>query len=68
MVNQSRVGFMEFMKPDAKKEFYKQYHNYIVEENKIFIFLEPKIKCRVKFRNYTKAGLLRIPSFVEYIS
>ena len=45
-----------------------QYRDYIMEENKKFIFLDPKIKCRVKFRNYTKAGLLRIPSLVEYIS
>jgi DNA ligase-1 len=61
-------GIMEFMVPEAKKVFYKQYLDYISEENKKFVFLEPKIKCRVKFRNYTKAGLLRIPSFVEYIS
>ncbi|WP_338472761.1 RNA ligase family protein [Niallia sp. XMNu-256] len=61
-------GVMEFMGPDAREEFYEQYRDYIVEEDKKFIFLAPKIKCRVKFRNYTKAGLLRIPSFVEYIS
>ncbi|MCQ6281698.1 RNA ligase family protein [Bacillus sp. EB600] len=61
-------GIMEFMVPEAKKVFYKQYQELKKEENKKFIFLEPKIKCRVKFRNYTKAGLLRLPSFVEYIS
>lgn len=61
-------GIMEFMAPDARKVIYKQYKDYIVQEDKKFIFLDPKIKCRVKFRNYTKSGLLRIPSFVEYIS
>jgi DNA ligase 1 len=61
-------GVMEFMTPDAKKVFYNQYRDLIVDENKKFTFIEPKIKCRVKFRNYTKSGLLRIPSFVEYIS
>jgi DNA ligase 1 len=61
-------GIMEFMVPDARKEFYRQYQDYIIEEDKKFIFLEPEMKCRVKFRNYTKAGLLRIPSFVEYIT
>ncbi|PLR81834.1 hypothetical protein CVD25_15305 [Bacillus canaveralius] len=61
-------GIMEFMTPAAKKEFYGQYHDLIVDEDKKFTFIEPKIKCRVKFRNYTKSGLLRIPSFVEYIS
>jgi hypothetical protein len=34
--------------------------------NKNFFYLNPQIKYRVKFRNYTKKGLLRIPSFVEY--
>jgi DNA ligase-1 len=62
------AGVMEFMSPAARKQFYQQYKDLIVNENKKFIFLDPKIKCRVKFRNYTKAGLLRIPSFMEYIS
>lgn len=62
------AGIMEFVSPDARKQFYHQYKDLIIEEDKKFIYLDPKIKCRVKFRNYTKAGLLRIPSFVEYIS
>lgn len=61
-------GIMEFMVPEARKKFYTEYRDLIVEEDKKFIFLDPKIKCKVKFRNYTKAGLLRIPSFVEYIN
>jgi len=60
-------GILEFM-VEAKKVFFKQYQELIRDENKKFILLEPELKCRVKFRNYTKAGLLRIPSFVEYIS
>jgi DNA ligase-1 len=62
------AGVMEFVTPAARKQFYKQYQDLIVDENNKFIYLDPKIKCRVKFRNYTKNGLLRIPSFVEYIS
>jgi ATP-dependent DNA ligase len=62
------AGIMEFVTPEARKQFYSQYQDLIVDENKKFIYLEPQIKCKVKFRNYTKAGLLRIPSFVEYIS
>jgi len=60
-------GILEFM-VEAKKVFFKQYQELIRDENKKFILLEPELKYRVKFRNYTKAGLLRIPSFVEYIS
>lgn len=62
------AGIMEFMAPAAKKRFYEEYRSLIVNEDKKFIYLDPKMKCRVKFRNYTKSGLLRIPSFVEYVS
>lgn len=61
------AGIMEFVTPVARKQFYNRYQDFIVDENNKFIYLDPKIKCRVKFRNYTKNGLLRIPSFVEYI-
>ncbi|SEN80944.1 DNA ligase-1 [Mesobacillus persicus] len=46
------------MTPEAKKIFYSQYRDYITEENKKYVYLDPKIKCRVKFRNYTTDGLL----------
>jgi DNA ligase 1 len=62
------AGVMEFVTPEARKQFYSQYKDLIIGEDEKFIYLNPQIKCRVKFRNYTKAGLLRIPSFVEYIS
>ncbi|MCK6205732.1 hypothetical protein KZX50_09815 [Bacillus infantis] len=62
------AGLLEFMAPSARKQLYREYRDLIIDEDNKFIFIEPKIKCRVKFRNYTKAGLLRIPSFVEYIS
>lgn len=62
------AGVMEFMSLSDRKTFYNSYKDLVLNENDKFIFLDPKLKCRVKFRNYTKAGLLRIPSFVEYIS
>ncbi|WP_409291131.1 hypothetical protein [Peribacillus sp. SCS-37] len=60
------AGIKEFMAPAAKKSLYGMYPDYIIEEDKNFIWA-PQIKCQVKFRNYTKDGKLRIPSFVEYI-
>lgn len=62
------AGLMEFMNTEDRKTFYRSYKDLVTEENKNFVFLEPELKCRVKFRNYTKEGKLRIPSFVEYIS
>ncbi|WP_096186250.1 ATP-dependent DNA ligase [Evansella halocellulosilytica] len=60
------MGLMEFMPPKARKEFYGQYKELIVDENDKFIYLTPEIKCKVKYRNLTKRGLLRIPSFVAW--
>lgn len=62
------AGLMEFVGSNERKRFYQTYKEFIVDENEKFIFLEPKLKCKVKFRNYTKDGKLRIPSFVEFIS
>ncbi|MEH7482442.1 ATP-dependent DNA ligase [Neobacillus drentensis] len=38
----------------------------VIREEKDFKFIEP-MGCRVKYRNLTKEGLLRLPSFVELI-
>ncbi len=62
------VGVMEFMNPDAKKQLYNRYRDLITEESEKFTFIEPRVKCRVKYRHYTRKGSLRIPSFVEYIT
>ncbi|SER25001.1 DNA ligase-1 [Gracilibacillus ureilyticus] len=63
------VGIMEFMTPAAKKLLYKNYPKWVTKENKQFIYIDPdKVKCQVKFRNYTKNGKLHIPSFVKYVS
>ncbi|MEH7549891.1 MULTISPECIES: hypothetical protein [Bacillaceae] len=64
--NGNYAALMEFVSPANRKEFYKQYRDYIVEENDKFIYLDPKLKLKVKYRNLTKKGLLRIPSFVEW--
>ncbi|MDT0160390.1 RNA ligase family protein [Bacillus sp. AG4(2022)] len=60
------AGVLEFVKPAARKEFYQQYKTYVTEENEKYVYLDPKLKCKVKYRNLTKKGLLRIPSFMEW--
>ncbi len=52
--------------PYRKEEFYSVYRDCISSEK--FAYLDTKIKAKVKFRNYTSKGLLRIPSFVEWVS
>jgi DNA ligase 1 len=57
------AGVMEFMPTADRKELYSLQQ--VVSEDENFTFIEP-IKCQVKYRNLTKAGYLRIPSFVEW--
>lgn len=66
--NGSYAGLLEFMAPQSRKELYNQYKDFILDENDKFVYLEPKLKAKVKYRNLTKKGLLRIPSFVEWKS
>ncbi len=64
--NGQYAGILEFMKPAARKEFYKVYRDLITGENDKFIYLDPKLRIKIKYRNLTKNGLLRIPSFVDW--
>ncbi|MFJ5760849.1 hypothetical protein ACIQAA_17435 [Neobacillus sp. NPDC093182] len=57
------AGVMEFMPLAERKNLSRM--KKLVDEDNNFTFIEP-IKCKVKYRNITKAGFLRIPSFVEW--
>ncbi|GMX64563.1 RNA ligase family protein [Paenibacillus elgii] len=39
-----------------------------VGENDQYVFVEPLLKCKVKFRDYYKSGLMRIPVFQGFIT
>ncbi|RUT48586.1 ATP-dependent DNA ligase [Paenibacillus anaericanus] len=53
--------------PTEKKAFYGVSKALITGEDHNFVYLEPRIRARVKMRNWTKSGLLRSPIFVEFI-
>jgi DNA ligase 1 len=56
------AGIMELGVPkDEKKRIYQLPKR---DENDKFVFIEPK-SCYVKYRNITKTGLLRLPSYVS---
>jgi DNA ligase-1 len=58
------AGVMELgVRPLDRKQIYAKP---VIREEKDFSFIEP-VKCRVKYRNLTKAGLLRLPSLVKWI-
>ncbi|WP_254786624.1 ATP-dependent DNA ligase [Cytobacillus oceanisediminis] len=59
------LGVMELGVPPHARA--KVYRAEVCNETDDFAYLAEPVKCRVKFRNYTKAGLLRLPSFVEWV-
>ncbi|MEK5209286.1 ATP-dependent DNA ligase [Psychrobacillus sp. FSL H8-0510] len=64
--NGKYAGVLEFMTTKNRHEFYSHYKDFILEENEKYIYLDPKMRAKIKYRNLTKNGLLRIPSFVEW--
>lgn len=62
------VGTMEFVTPEARKAFYHISKQITVKETENWRYVQPVIKCKVKFQSYTKSGLMRSPSFVEFVS
>lgn len=59
------AGIVEYVTQTARKEFYSKSRGLVTGENKNFVFLDPKIRGVVKFRNWTKSGMLRTPVFTE---
>jgi DNA ligase-1 len=62
------VGILEFAVPSShKKAFYGVAKALVTSEDRDFVYIEPKLNARVRFRNWTRAGMLRTPEFVEFI-
>lgn len=53
--------------PAHKKAFYGVSKPLVSGEDHEFVYMEPRIQAKVKMRNWTKAGLLRSPVFVQFI-
>ncbi|TVY06893.1 ATP-dependent DNA ligase [Paenibacillus cremeus] len=63
----SYAGICELVPPKERAAFYQVAQQLIRSEDKHWLYLDPRIQCQVKFQCYTKGGLLRTPSFVEFI-
>lgn len=67
--NLRAAGMIELgVNSEQKKEFNKQKNQLIHREEKNIVYLQPLIRAKVKIRNFTKAGMLRDPAFVKFIS
>ncbi|EJW15624.1 ATP-dependent DNA ligase [Paenibacillus alvei] len=61
------AGIIELgVKPFHKKAFYGVRDSIITCEDKNNVYLQPALRAKVKTRNWTKAGLLRSPVFVDF--
>ncbi len=67
MENGNYAGVCEFVPPDARAAFAQIAKQLVRSENQNWQQLEPIIRCRVKYQCLTKNGLLRSPSFVEFV-
>jgi len=62
------VGIIELAVPAAhKKAFYRVAQLIIKGEDRDYVYLDPPIYAWVRFRNWTRSGMLRSPEFVDFI-
>lgn len=60
-------GVMEHMELKQRKQFYQIAKMQNVTEGKQFVHLETPLPCRIRYRNLTRKGYLRIPTFVDWL-
>lgn len=53
--------------PKHKQAFRGVCQQLVTGEDKNNVYLEPRIKAKVKMRNWTKSGMLRIPVFMDFV-
>ncbi|NOU95571.1 ATP-dependent DNA ligase [Paenibacillus sp. LMG 31456] len=62
------VGVIELgVTPRHKMAFYSIKDRLLEVEDRDYVHLEPRLRAKVKIRNWTKAGLLRSPVFVDFL-
>lgn len=62
------VGVLELAVPSAhKRAFYGVAKCIETGEDRDFVYVQPSLKAKVRFRNWTRAGMLRTPEFVDFV-
>ncbi len=62
------VGIIELAVPiEHKRALYGLADSLKMGEDLDYVFVEPRINARVRFRNWTRNGMLRSPEFVEFV-
>lgn len=53
--------------PTHKRAFHGVAGQLVIGEDKEFVHLEPRLRARVRMRNWTKSGMLRSPVFEKFV-
>ncbi|MDC0763512.1 RNA ligase family protein [Brevibacillus sp. AG] len=62
------AGIIELGVPPVHKQAFRGICKQLeTGEDKSFVYLEPRLQATVKFRNWTKSGMLRSPVFVDFV-
>lgn len=62
------AGIIEFgASPVHKEAFRAVAGQLVIGEDKEFIHLDPRLRAKVRMRNWTKSGMLRTPVFEQFI-
>jgi len=65
--NGKYVGILELAPPHARKAFWAVAKQIIIKEDKNYYWLEPVFRINVKSIGRTSNGLLRTPSFINFV-
>ncbi|WP_274648742.1 ATP-dependent DNA ligase [Paenibacillus humicola] len=62
------AGMIELAVPAGqRKAFHEAAKKLATGEDRNYVYIEPRLRAKVRFRNWTKAGMLRSPEFVEFV-
>ncbi|MBD0381260.1 DNA ligase [Paenibacillus sp. WST5] len=62
------IGTMELgITPAARQSMWPVFQAYKSGESKDHVYVKPLVCCRVKYRDWYKSGLMRLPVFEEFI-
>ncbi|MFC5449051.1 DNA ligase [Paenibacillus aestuarii] len=62
------IGSMELgITESARKSMWPVFQAFKTGETKDYVYIKPVVRCKVKYRDWYKSGLMRLPVFQEFI-
>lgn len=61
------LGVCKFMATPYRKQLYQMAHLQDSHEKNGYTFLNKPLPCKIRFRNFTSAGMLRLPVFEDWL-